>query len=793
MPISNMRNCNITVVLTSVTAWVTPVCAQQVTSTPPVTLVENVQGIEPAENEQSTGDIIVTAQKRSESLRNVPMSITAISGDQMQRRGISDVASLAKITPGFSYVETGQSVPVYSLRGVGFFDTSLGARPTVSVYLDQMPLTFSIMAAGAAMDLERVEVLKGPQGTLFGGNATGGAINYIAAKPKSTFGAGMNGSYSRFGTIDAQSYVTGPLSGTLNVRLATRIVRGDAWQRSYTRNDKLGKQKLLQGRFIADWTPTSEVRFELNANGYVDHSDTQAGQLVAIVYSRPTAASSYPLLGTYPLPPKNNQAADWDPGRKFSRNNSFYQLGLRSEVDLTDGITLTSLTSFARAKIDQVTDVDALAITNDTNSTRGVVKSLNEELRIGGRAGIAQWIIGANYAREESFEDGLSEYLYATSTASFASFEGKWDRAFATGRQTFDNKAVFGNVDLDVGTKIVLHGGIRYTRTKLDYSSCSRAGDASTGLVVTNFVNSLRRNVGLGPIPLIAAGQCLSIGLDLTSGALAGQFNESNASWRAGADWKPVKGVLVYANASKGYKSGNSPVLNALTQAQLRPVAQESVLAYEVGLKANIIPRILEASGAGFYYDYRDKQVKGRSIATPNVLGVSELVVNIPKSRIWGVEGQISLFPTEGLSVTGGGTYIDSQVQSSFPNFSILGTPANFKGEAFPYTPKFQAVGDVAYEHSLSSSLTGTWGASYSYRTKTVAGFGVSDVLSINAYGLLDLRAGVKDADNRWRVELFGRNVTNAYYWTNVGRVFDVARRLTGRPATYGISFGYTL
>lgn len=775
--------------LALVSAAAAPVAAQDAMATP--TAADG--SAQAAPSEMLAGDIIVTAQKRSESLKDVPMSITALSGEQLQQRGITDVAALAKVTPGFTYVETGQSVPVYSLRGVGFFDTSLGARPTVAVYLDQMPLTFSIMSAGAAMDLERVEVLKGPQGTLFGGNATGGAINYIAAKPKSAFGAGVTGSYSRFNTVDAQGYVTGPISDTLKIRLAGRIVRGDAWQKSYTRDDELGKQNLLQGRFLADWAPADGVRFEFNANGYIDRSDTQAGQLVAIVYSRPTGASSYPLLGSYPLPPKTNRAADWDPGKDFSRDNSFYQLGLRSEIDLTDAVTLTSLTSFARAKIDQVTDVDALAITNDTNSTRGLVKSLNQELRVGGRSGIAQWIVGANYAREKSFEDGLSEYLYATSTTSFAGFAGKWDRAFATGRQTFDNKAVFGNLDLDVGSRIVLHGGVRYTRTKLDYNSCSRAGDASTGLVVTNFVNSLRRNVGLGPIPIIETGQCLSIGLDLTSGALIGQFNENNVSWRAGADWKPVQGVLLYANVSKGFKSGNSPVLNALTQAQLRPIAQESVLAYEVGLKATIIRRVLDVSGAGFYYDYRDKQVKGRSIANPNVLGVSELVVNIPKSRIWGIEGQVNLFPVKGLSVSAGGTYISSRVQSSFPNFSILGAPANFKGEAFPYTPKFQGVGDVAYERPLSDHLTGTWGASYSYRTKTVAGFGISDVLSIKAYGLLDLRAGVKSPDNRWRVELFGRNVTNSYYWTNVGRVFDVARRLTGRPATYGISFGYTL
>ena len=147
----------------------------------------------PAGDEETVGtnEIIVTAQKRSENIYSVPLSITAVSGDDLQAQGVTDVAGLAKVTPGFNAINSGFGTPVYFLRGIGFFDSSLAAKPTVTVYTDEVPIPYSVMAAGASFDLERVEVLKGPQGTLFGSNATGGAINYISAKPTWSPEAGL--------------------------------------------------------------------------------------------------------------------------------------------------------------------------------------------------------------------------------------------------------------------------------------------------------------------------------------------------------------------------------------------------------------------------------------------------------------------------------------------------------------------------------------------------------------------------------------------------------------------------
>src|SRR5690606_21149030 len=144
------------------------------------------------------------------------------------------------------------------------------------VYVDQVPLPFSLMTQGAPLDLERVEVLKGPQGTLFGTNNTGGAINYIAAKPTHELAAGGSATYERFNKATVKGYVSGPITDTLRARVAAQGVTGGAWQRSLTRDEELGDSRQIMGRLLLDWTPTDRLRVAVNLNGFRDRSDTQA-------------------------------------------------------------------------------------------------------------------------------------------------------------------------------------------------------------------------------------------------------------------------------------------------------------------------------------------------------------------------------------------------------------------------------------------------------------------------------------------------------------------------------------
>lgn len=760
-------------------------CVLLVTS---VSSAVNASAAETAAADESVGleEIVVTAQKREETLSSVPMSITALSGDQLRDRGVTDVKDLAKVTPGLSYVESGSSTPVFSLRGVGFFDTSLGARPTVTVYDDEIPLPFSIMAQGASLDLARVEVLKGPQGTLFGQNSTGGAINYVAAKPTATFEGGGTLSYGRFNTVDTTGYLSGPLAPELDGRLALRVLRSDDWQYSITRNDTLGAKQFYQGRQLLDWKPLDNLSFELNLNGFRDRSDTQAAQLVGRIYSVPALASAVPVIESFPIAPANDRAADWDPGRDLDRDNSFYQVALRGNYVIdSDKLALTSLTAYSNMDVRQAVDQDGTPVTASLTDIVGNLSSLSQEIRASGELGPTTYVLGGNYSNDYTHESDDFQFPYTTSGSPGGSGVPGLvaDDSLLTGRQRYITKAVFGNFDWKVTPEWIGHAGLRYTDVTLDAEGCSRAGNATSATTYSILVSALRAQAGLAPIN-IPVGDCVSVDTTLTPGERIDHLDERNVSWRTGLDWKPASDVLLYANVSRGYKSGSAPTIPAIEQSELAPVTQESVLAYELGFKAPLVDRLLDATGALFYDRYTDKQLQGRE---PTILGVLPALVNVPKSRIEGAEFQLNALPLHGLALSLGGTYLDTKVLGDFNNYTILGLPANFRGEAFPYTPKYQLVGDVSYQTPVTDNLYAIAGADLDFRSKTNAGFGDDPRLSIDAYTLTDLRLGVRNAGQKWEATLYVHNLTDRYYWTNVARLSDVIRRYTGEPRTFGI------
>lgn len=738
----------------------------------------------PAEETSRTlGTIVVTAQKREQNLNEVPMSITALSGDQMLARGVADIESLVKFTPGLSYVESGASVPVYSLRGVGFFDTTLGSRPTVAVYQDEVSLPFSIMAQGAAFDLDRVEILKGPQGTLFGQNSTGGAINFIAAKPQSDTSGRIAASYSSFNTLDISGHANAPLSETLNARFSARALVSDGWQESITRNDTLGAKNFYQGRLQLDWQAAENLSLLFNLNGFVDNSETQAAQRVDTIYSSPAFIGQVPIIANYPAAPADNRAADWDEGRPLKKDNSFWQASVRADFDINPDVTLTSLTAYSAMDVDQLIDQDGTSATASLTNVVGELTSFSQELRLSWQTDRSTAVLGASYSRDKSSENDLFQFPYTTS--SYSTIPGmRTDAVRLIGDQKFDTRAVFANLEYDLTSALTATAGVRYTEMELKSIGCAATGNTTSAATYNTLVNIIRGGAGLPPVT-IGVGECVSLDQTLTPGFREDTLKEDNVSWRVGLDWTPREGVLLYANASKGYKTGSSPTIPAIEQSELAPVTQESVLAYEAGFKASLVPNLLEASGAVFLYDYQDKQLQGR---LPTILGVLPGLVNVPKSEIRGAEFQANAFPADGLTLTLAGTYIESEVTEDFNNFSILGLPSNFKGNAFPYTPKLQFVFDGQYERPLTSELVGFAGLNATYRSSTTSGFGDDPRLDIGAYTVVDVRAGLEAADGTWRAGVFVRNLTDEYYWNNVARTSDVIRRYTGAPRTFGIS-----
>lgn len=760
--------------------------------------------------------IIVTANKRDQNILDVGLSITAESGDTLITRGIGSPTDLGKIVPGLTVQPSPFNTPVYTLRGVGFYETTLSAAPTVAVYVDEIQLPFSATTRGAAFDIERVEVLKGPQGTLFGQNTTGGAINYVAAKPTDTFTAGGNASFGRFSTLDVQGFVSGPLSDTLKARVAVRTVQSGAWQKSYTRNDELGKMDQLQGRVQLLWEPSDNVRFLLNANGWTDKGETQAAQLQSDTCSvtiAPTCGSPAGIaFANYRQAPQNARAADWGYGiyrngfsgfnartdysqfdystrgqfgRRPRRDDRFYQISLRADIDLSDVLTLTSITAYSDYKTDSVQDFDGTVFASVDTNTSGSIRDFSQELRFSATLDRTTIIVGGNYNKASTFDRLFYNFSQGPSSDPLFTIPNspQGQLTFNYSDQDIEAFALFGNVEFMLTDSLTLIGGARYTKTDRDFQGCTNDFQGGTAI----WWNAL---FGTNVQP----GGCITLDATLRpfNPAVFDQLNEDNVSWNVGVNYQTPGDALFYGRVSRGYKSGSFPTASVASGLGYTPVTQESVTAYEVGIKAPIADRKLELTAAAFYYDYKDKQLRGR-LPDP-VFGTLEGLVQIPKSRVQGVELSILARPVDGLRISVGGTYIDTKIKQ-FVGFQPDATTADFAGQRFPFAPKLTAIADAEYEFPVASSVNAFFGVSATHNGKTSSTLANSDTATINrdarfdmrSYTLVDLRAGINVPDSNLRVGAFVRNVGNVYYWTNVQDNLASVTRFAGMPRTYGL------
>jgi iron complex outermembrane receptor protein len=734
-------------------------------------------------------EVIVTAQKRSQPVTDVPMSITAASGEQLREQGIFDPSQLEDLVPGFTYRQSSYGTPIFTIRGVGLYSTSLSVAPTVSVYVDQVPLPYLAMTSAVGLDVERLEVLKGPQGILFGQNSTGGAINYIAAKPTPDPHAGFDLTYGSFNQVAGEAFVSGPITSTLTARVSVRRETQDGWQVSESRpNDRLGARDFTAARLLLDWTPTDALNFEFNVNGWRNRSDTQATQFEGFSPNRPVGGypeSAAALQNLMPAP-RDPRIADWDPGVDLRRNDRFYQTSLRGDLKLNNGMTLTSITAYSHLNADVPSDVDGTDFPNFFSETVGQIGSFYQEVRLaadfGNRVNLTA---GGNYQH-----DVIDETVHDNSIASNSGIGPDRYQYFKNiGNQRIGTWAGFASADVKVTDTVTLQGGLRYTKQDQAFNGCvSDAGDGALAKAI-----ALVATLSGFPHPPAPAGACVTMDDESVPKTLATlpiaqkSLNQDNLSWRGDVTWKPTEDMTIYANITKGFKAGSFQPLPAIFSSQLNPVVQESVLAYETGIKVNLADGMVQFAGAAFYYDYSNKQIQGYKNFAGLGLNLPALQ-NIPKSSIYGAELTATLRPIRGLNISGGATYDHSRVDDSFLAPDLYGKIVDLKGEAFPATPEWQIIGNADYSVPVSGTLSAFLGGGVTYRSSTNAAFGLAPALNVDAYALVDFRAGVETLDGRWRVQVWGKNVTNQYYAVNVAHVSDTIATTTGMPATYGVT-----
>ncbi|MBZ9646904.1 TonB-dependent receptor [Sphingobium sp. 3R8] len=835
---------------TAVVAWSCPVFAQaqvlpmRAESSAETTTVPQTSA---SADDGALMDIVVTAQKRSESINSVGMSITAATAQDLSLRQVRDVQDLVKIVPGLTYQPSPYGTPVYTIRGIGLYDNGLASSPAVSIYVDEVPLSFPAMTDGAALDVERVEVLKGPQGTLFGQNATGGAINYIAAKPTSAFAAGGSISYERFNRFEGTAFISGPITDRLRARVALRTVQSGDWQRSTTRNDTLGESNQWFGRLLVDWDATDSITFNLNINGFRNRSEPQAPQLLSnllnvipsatpanpfgivdpvryaqltnpasagydpgfasrqhLVFARlagsagaAVAAGTRAFLGA-PIAANNARAADWTPQSAYPERlaRDFHQVSLRANLDLSDDVKLVSISSYAKLKSDLFQDLDATPVSALDYHQYGTVETFSQELRLVGSLNKLNWIVGGNYDHVDHDENSsptipLLSLNEAIPSLPFSEFD-------ANLKQKAKTYAAFANVDLEVSPGLTVQGGVRYTNTRRRAAYCAADNSVNQNLSTTfTILQSAFSQLGLKSTPVrpVGLGQCyqLTLAPDLSASITPDQqrLNEENVSYRFGVNYKIDSGPLLYANVSRGFKSGIFSPIAGTSVSQETPAVQERVQAYEAGFKTALFGRHVQLNGAAFYYDYKDKQVRAKAIDP--IFGLLEKLINVPKSTVWGFEGEIVARPFRGLNLSLGATYLKSTVEGGGTGFyNSNGFSGTFDGSRLPYTPEFMAVADAQYEWDVSDRLKASLGGTLNHQSGTNATFSTTalpaDAFFIKGFTTLDLRAGIGTNDDRWKISLFGRNVTNTYYWSTTIYGSDTSYRYAARPATYGAS-----
>lgn len=745
--------------------------------------------VQAAEQSDSSGlaDIVVTANRRSQSLSDVGVSVTSLDGSALLERGVTSASDLQKTVPGFAAADTGLNVPVYSIRGVGFNDASLASNSTVSVSVDEVPLPYTAMTQGAVLDLERLEVLKGPQGTLYGQNATGGAINYIANKATDAFAMGGQIGYGRFNTATGELFVSGPISDTLKARVAVNGTLGGNWQKSFTRNDSLGQVAKASARVLLNWAPTDRLTIDLNLNGWIDNSDSQASQLVAFRIQTPSSVPLLPDVFSSPLTPSNARAADWNPVRDYARDDSFYQASLKARYNITDEIDLTSITAYSRYKTNAFNDRDGMVPINYEYTTDGDIESIYQELRMSGKSGGLTWSVGGNYRKDSVYDFQANDLTRATNSYSLGA---KFNIANVFSDQDVETYAAFADGELEILSNLSVVGGARYTHDKRDFrgASCDD-GSGDTSALYTIISRVFRARAGLAPLGAIAPGQCVTLSIEtFTPGIVQNSLAENNVAFRGGINFKPVHGTLFYGSFSRGYKAGSFPTLGAAFAVGYGPATQERVDAWEVGFKTQLFDRRVRLNGAAFYYDYRDKQLRGR-ILDPVVGSLSKLI-NIPKSTIKGVEVELAVTPFSGLTLNAAGSYLKTEVKE-FVSINLFSRQENFAGQSLPYTSPWSVNAGGQYDWSLGDNFKAFVGADYTYRSRTSGFIGRDPDLDIKAYSTLDLRAGIAAEDDRWRVSVWGNNVTNTYYWTAAMRNGDTINKYAARPVTYGVLFGF--
>lgn len=743
---------------------------------PPTPSAASTDAEAPAATPDPTlADIVVTARRRAESLQKVPISITAFSGEGLKERGVQDLKGLSNFTPNLELNSGrpdggGTTAQIY-IRGVGQNDFLIPNDPGVGLYVDDVYVSRSSGAVSGLSDVASIEVLRGPQGTLYGKNTIGGAVRITTTRPDlNDFSGRMAVTLGSYGRHDFTGSVNVPLGDDLAVRIAGASRNtNDIGKRPLDPSGRgTGNINQQAGRIVALYRPSSDLSLTVIGD-YTRTDQHQAYGANRGYFAGASAlidvlnASVYPRLATsLGLPVGTTFDGRWvsTPKRNFGTGPNIdkfdvWGLSATTAYDLTADIQLKSITAYRSVKGVAGRDGDASPFPVLETISRDDNEQFSQEIQLNGSslADRFKWTLGLYYLRE-NLENRLSGSLWGGLAQSPV---GQSFDPTSLGRLKGNSYAVFGQGTYDLSDRLHLTLGGRYNIEKKDFQNRWTFAQPNRSFTCPGvFVDGVFR-------------ECKSTDKVFTPAASIGY------------DVTPT--VLTYASYSEGFKAGGwTPRL--FSQQSLKQFRPEKLKAYEAGVKSSFLDRRVILNADMFYSDYSDLQLT--SVLADSQGNPQPVVENAGSARIWGIEAETTIRLGGGTRIQGGLGFIDARYTRLDPGVSFG------LDNKLPDVPPLTVTGSINQDVAMANGGNVTLQLDGSYKGKTYKDPGNSPFVIQRPFVLLNARASYSPAGAQWTLAVFGTNLLDKQYLVNgldLRGTFGIIESYFGRPREFGAEF----
>lgn len=687
-------------------------------------------------------EIVVTATKMgATNLQDTPIAITAFTADSLDKTGMSDIRDLAGSTPNLVVAQNGPFSQIY-IRGIGSNNVFAGSDPSSTLHVDGVYVARPAAVFTNFLDVERIEILRGPQGTLYGRNSLGGTVNVISRLPDNDFRAKFQTTIGNYDLVRGEGYVSGPIvEDKLAVSVSAMASKRDGYFENIVAsgNDR-GSEDTWSTRLQIRATPTDALDMILRAD-YLKDEGIYASNQALLTEFRPVAAGpADPVTGSI--------LGDWHKVALDSPSTLDRSIrGLSGEISyrISEALTIKSLTAYRKSELDAVGDSDATGVHRQETTQREFQDQLSEELNFSGTLGRLNYVAGLYY-----FDEHIDTFAAVT--------------AFNLDRETspsptVDTKAWAGYAQgsYELSERFTATVGVRYTDEKKDFDQFMNVYTLSTGVPLPSFP---RRYLNEGHYK----------------------------AWtpKFGLEFRAAEDVMLYASATRGFKSGgyNFSSVNAI-----QGFEPEMLWSYEIGFKSELADRRVRLNGSAFYYDYTDLQVQ--SFLIPGVIDIT----NASNATVEGLELEFLARPIQGLDIGASLTYLDATYED-YPQAPIPGTaPAltfDASGNYLNSSPKWSYMLFGQYEAQLGNLGTLFVRGEYGWKDRQYFTVVNDDLHTMAGYDLINASIGYTSRDGHWQLLVYGRNLGDTQYLVSTGSFTAAPAGTPGDPRNYGVRLSYS-